>query len=492
MPRDGSGNYTLPAGNPVISGTTISSAVNNTTMSDLAVAMTDSLSRTGSGGMLVPFLNADGVVALPGIAWANQPNMGFYRPGLDEMRVSVAGIDKARFTSDASNPMDIFVGAMWVAVMNEGGDYSPTGAWDFTGASSFLLPPISIVAPDAFLSLQETGGTANEGAWNLRADGDELVIASATDASPLVDVQDLFRATRTGTAIPLLNLLTELRVTDPASVNNYISISHGAGSGPGIINAVNSNTIRILPDNVAAGMISIGDVATTGVVPIGASASQNAGAQIGSTTSGHQAGWTAYVNDGVRNRRVFFGLHDNDVWGLSASSSSTVGPFVIEEAGETYLQATLNAAVELYWNNIVSFRTSDNSANRINTGAEVQDFDGIFRNAGFNEIPPETVAADITFDAADFGQMKVHDEATPRSWTINQLTNVALGGAIGITNINGTGTITIITGAGVAIEYWDGSAYVNTTGDPILGAGRFILYKRADIEYVLDGPGITI
>lgn len=47
MPRNGSGTYSLPAGNPVVTGTTISSTVQNNTMSDVATALTQSISSTG-------------------------------------------------------------------------------------------------------------------------------------------------------------------------------------------------------------------------------------------------------------------------------------------------------------------------------------------------------------------------------------------------------------------------------------------------------------
>ena len=51
MPRSASGAYTLPAGNPVLTGTVISSGGwGNPTLSDLAAEMTDSLSRSGQGG----------------------------------------------------------------------------------------------------------------------------------------------------------------------------------------------------------------------------------------------------------------------------------------------------------------------------------------------------------------------------------------------------------------------------------------------------------
>lgn len=47
MARNGSGTYSLPAGNPVVTGTTISSTVHNNTMSDIATALTGSLARDG-------------------------------------------------------------------------------------------------------------------------------------------------------------------------------------------------------------------------------------------------------------------------------------------------------------------------------------------------------------------------------------------------------------------------------------------------------------
>lgn len=47
MPRNGSGVYSLPAGNPVTTGTTISSTTQNNTTSDLATALTQSIAVDG-------------------------------------------------------------------------------------------------------------------------------------------------------------------------------------------------------------------------------------------------------------------------------------------------------------------------------------------------------------------------------------------------------------------------------------------------------------
>jgi len=63
MPRDSSGVYKLPAGNPVVPDTVIESVWANATMDDIAVALTGSLARSGVAPMLGPLtLSADPIV----------------------------------------------------------------------------------------------------------------------------------------------------------------------------------------------------------------------------------------------------------------------------------------------------------------------------------------------------------------------------------------------------------------------------------------------
>src|SRR5574343_403535 len=47
MPRNGSGTFSLTAGNPVVTGATISSTDFNNTMSDIATALTASIAKDG-------------------------------------------------------------------------------------------------------------------------------------------------------------------------------------------------------------------------------------------------------------------------------------------------------------------------------------------------------------------------------------------------------------------------------------------------------------
>src|SRR5262245_61413446 len=98
MPRDGSGNYTLPLP-PVVGHEEIEANWANTTLSDIEAAMTDSLSRNGNGGMLVPFRFSDGTIGAPGITFANEPTSGLYRAGLNDFRFTVGASDVMQLTA---------------------------------------------------------------------------------------------------------------------------------------------------------------------------------------------------------------------------------------------------------------------------------------------------------------------------------------------------------------------------------------------------------
>jgi hypothetical protein len=99
MPRNASGTYTLPAGNPVVTGTLIESTWANDTLGDLASAMTDSLSRDGEGGMTAALRVVDGTVSAPGLAFVNETGSGLYRTGAGDYSFAVLGTQKMRITS---------------------------------------------------------------------------------------------------------------------------------------------------------------------------------------------------------------------------------------------------------------------------------------------------------------------------------------------------------------------------------------------------------
>jgi len=100
--RNSSGTYTLPAGNPVVTGTTISSTVANNTLSDIGTEITDSLDRSGKGGMLAQLALVNGSVSAPSVAFTSQTNTGLYRAAASDLRCSLNGADAQRWTTTAN------------------------------------------------------------------------------------------------------------------------------------------------------------------------------------------------------------------------------------------------------------------------------------------------------------------------------------------------------------------------------------------------------
>lgn len=116
MSRNASGTFNLVAGNPVATNTLIESAWANTTMDDLAAGLTDSLSRSGAGGMLAPLKGVDGTVTLPAFSFTNFPNQGLYAAASGDVRMSVAGVDQMRWRNNSTQLWDAVLGS-WVNIM---------------------------------------------------------------------------------------------------------------------------------------------------------------------------------------------------------------------------------------------------------------------------------------------------------------------------------------------------------------------------------------
>jgi hypothetical protein len=96
-------------------------------MQDIASALTNSLSRNGEGGMLVPMKFADGNMGAPGIAFSSEPSLGIFRAALKDLEVTVAGQSRMRWT-------DVGVDVWNAAVL-------PSGAWvPIVNATGLALP----------------------------------------------------------------------------------------------------------------------------------------------------------------------------------------------------------------------------------------------------------------------------------------------------------------------------------------------------------------
>lgn len=117
MSRNASGTYTLPAGNPVETGATIEADWANDTMSDMGTSMSDSLSRSGKGGMLAPMQVLDGTAPLPSFTFTNAPNTGIYRAGAGDLRTSVLGVDVMRVRAGQVEVWDV-TDSLWYPLVS--------------------------------------------------------------------------------------------------------------------------------------------------------------------------------------------------------------------------------------------------------------------------------------------------------------------------------------------------------------------------------------
>lgn len=90
MPRNGAGVYSLPAGNPVVTLTTITSTWANSTMTDIATALTGSVAANGVTPMTGQLRLSDGSVGAPGLSFSTETTSGLYRIGAGDFGFSVA------------------------------------------------------------------------------------------------------------------------------------------------------------------------------------------------------------------------------------------------------------------------------------------------------------------------------------------------------------------------------------------------------------------
>lgn len=139
MPRNSSGNYTLPAGNPVVPNTLIETNWANPTLADVATALTESLDRFGRGSMLAPLLLADGTQIAPAFAFNSEASTGLYHPATAELAVSVTGSQVALFEpSGVTVFQDLTVQGATTFAGDLGitGNVTLTGDLDVTGTTT--------------------------------------------------------------------------------------------------------------------------------------------------------------------------------------------------------------------------------------------------------------------------------------------------------------------------------------------------------------------
>ena len=174
MSRNSTGTYTLPSGNPVVTGTLIESSWANNTLSDLATAMTDSLSRSGQGGMTFALRGVDGTNTVPAYSFTSETSSGFYRAGAGDVRLAILGVDKATFTATTFT----YAGALSLT-----GNASVGGTLGVTGAATLSSTLAVTGATTLSSTLGVTGTLTTNGQLALNNDYVEKVYTANTSSA---------------------------------------------------------------------------------------------------------------------------------------------------------------------------------------------------------------------------------------------------------------------------------------------------------------------
>jgi hypothetical protein len=248
MPRDSSGTYTLPAGNPVTTLSVISSTWANTTLSDVSTALTGSLDRSGQGAMLAGLKLFDGVIGAPGLTWGTDTTSGLYQNGAGDFRWSIFSTELLRLNTNlvqisgtapvfrwnesdaaANNRLwdviasgedlafraltDALAATNWLAVTRTAGVIDTitlaAAALALNGPVTFNNSGLSTAAVQLASAAPtllwfETDAAANNGKWYIQANTEALQFGAANDAFGVAT--NFLQVDRTGTTIDTVNV----------------------------------------------------------------------------------------------------------------------------------------------------------------------------------------------------------------------------------------------------------------------------------------------
>lgn len=222
MPRASDGSVTMPIGNPVVSGTAISSSVHNSTIADIYSMLEDSLSRTGKGGMTVPIGFDAGSVGVPGIGFDGDSDTGIYRYAANQLGIACGGSDSAHFDASGAHipgTLEVTGGSIFHGSMNVSGvvtfDQAPIFNGGIGSISRSSLPSVGQVTATQVDVLQQ--GSKTPATLTNTA-----VLASATGRPVIVCLQPASASEDAGMRFYSQN----------ATTTNWLYLYRKVNSGP--------------------------------------------------------------------------------------------------------------------------------------------------------------------------------------------------------------------------------------------------------------------
>jgi hypothetical protein len=241
MPRNSSGTYTLPSGNPVAPNTIIETAWANPTMSDIGSALTDSLDRFGRGSMLAPIKEIDGLFNAPAYSFAAESTLGLFRPSSGVLGIAVAGITALSISATAAT-FNAAVHPVWAADPVSGDDLTRKSYVNAFVAAGFLpLSGGTLTGPLNGTSSTWSGDvqaanhwigalTSSAGTFGVKSNNGASIITWGSAAAGLGRTEFYAGAAK------------QFEIGTTASAVNFIRVSGGATGNGVSLSALGSDT----------------------------------------------------------------------------------------------------------------------------------------------------------------------------------------------------------------------------------------------------------
>ena len=276
MPRNGTGTYTLPAGNPVVTGSVISSTTHNNTMSDLASEMTNSTDKDGqtvitgtwdyNGNKLI--LDADGDTS---ITASTDDIIDIEINSVDAIKLGWQGVtdtgfitvDPAAFTADTTENTHRF------ALLGSNAITIPTGTTPLVSSVYVVEPNITATgtvtnAVTVYIKDAPTEGASNYAVWIAAGSvklGSGAAVTTILDEDTMSSDSATALATQQSIKAYADAILTEPVFTDYGETVNIIG---STGGGTQSID-LNLGNVASLTVDTSANTFTFDNPRTTGI-----------------------------------------------------------------------------------------------------------------------------------------------------------------------------------------------------------------------------------
>lgn len=262
MPRNGSGQYVPPSSsfNPAVPETTIVSEDWNDLLTDMADALTDSLSSDGQTPATerIPFAfglsTSAGTVGAPAIAATGDLDTGVYFPAANQVGIAVGGAAVALFTSSgvALAFGDGSVTAPSIYFLSD-----PNSGFYHIGADNIGLALNGVKVLDFLTTgLTVTGALIISGATSLNgnvtlgdAAGDTITVTGTATFTQVITASGGVNGAHNGTVgatTPSTGAFTTLTASGATTLNGAVTLGDAAGdviTSTGVFGIANGGTI---------------------------------------------------------------------------------------------------------------------------------------------------------------------------------------------------------------------------------------------------------